>query len=654
MVAERDPFVVAVVGAGLFGLSTVERIIANAPEFIPAPGQEIDIHLIDPYLGRGSFTWPVDQPTQLWMNSHSGRMTMFTDDSSTCRGPVRKGPTLQEWAADAGETLSADVTLDGLVGPVSPYRWASRSLMGKYLVWFLDHVTGSAPENVRIHRHRLEAVRIVSASHEGDDIEWLWLKGETDPIRCDRVILAQGRPPFRLSSEQESQKRELLSRGVGYEPPGPATEKKASRVRPGQSVLLRGMGLTFFDYLQLFTTVRGGTFQRLTDGALRYVPSGLEPRIFAVSRRGVCPRPMRWWPVGKPLTSCATPHFTSSEVFVRLAQRADREEALREARQRMEAEICYFYYHELLTTGGASYEGMWPGFSAEFISAFDGDPEWRDQVLARYVASDDRLDLPRLVDPLDGQLFPDLASLQSWTRRHIASATNQVLSMKNAGDLAMRSALSCMYEAIFRAAGEDSSERSVEFFGLAAQWVRSVVSTLTGGAPWPRQLELQALSRSGIVTFLGRGASMSLDQGADSVRWASGSVPASVEVDHVVEARQASAPVVLTTDAVLLEMSRRAGGGSGRAAGAAVGQTRREQRLDVAPNGNLLRAGAKESPTVYVVGFDTSVPVHTPGLPRADTDSDIFHMTDRVARHVLASVRQPQTVREHTGSEERR
>ncbi|WP_159027597.1 MULTISPECIES: FAD/NAD(P)-binding protein [unclassified Streptomyces] len=650
MDTEQDPFVVAIVGAGLFGLSTLERIIANTPEFNPASAREIRIHLVDPYLGRGSRTWPVDQPAQLWMNSHSGRMTLFTDDSSTCRGPVRKGPTLQEWAADAGETLSVDVTLDGLVGPVSPYRWASRALMGKYLVWFLDHVEGSAPENIRIHRHRREAIRVVSASHEDRDFEWLWLKGEADPIRCDRVILAQGRPPFRLSGDQESQRRTFRSCGVGYEPPGPATEEKAARVRPGESVLLRGMGLTFFDYLQLFTTVRGGTFHRLADGALRYEPSGLEPRIFAVSRRGVCPRPLRWWPVGKALTSCAAPLFTSSELFVRLAQRSDREEALREARQRMEAEVCHFYYHELLTTGEAASEGTWPRFRAQFASAFAGSPEWREQILAEYVASEDRLDLPRLVDPLDGQLFPDLASLQAWMRRHIASATNQVLSKKNAGDLAMRSALSCMYEAVFRSAGEDPSDRSVEFFGEIAQWVRDVVGTLTGGAPWPRQLELQALSRSGVVTFLGRGASMSVDQEAGSVRWASGSAPASVEVDHVVESRQASAPLRLTTDTVLQEMSRRAGGGSGRSAGTAVGQTRREQRLNVAESGNLLRGDAGASRTVYVVGFDTSVPVHTPGLPRAGTDSDIFHMTDRVARHVLASM--PRAERELTGSEE--
>ncbi|MDT0471070.1 hypothetical protein RM863_02815 [Streptomyces sp. DSM 41014] len=322
----------------------------------------------------------------------------------------------------------------------------------------------------------------------------------------------------------------------------------------------------------------------------------------------------------------------------------------------MEEEVCYFYYHELLAAREALVEGVLPRFREEFTGTFAADSDWRDQVLVKYVAAEDRLNVPRLVDPLDGQLFPDLPSLQSWMRRHIASATNQVLAKSSAADLAMRSALSCMYEAIHRAAAMDSSERSAEFFGAAAQWVRTVVSTLTGGAPWPRQLELQALSRSGVVTFLGRGASMSADGESGSVQWASGSAPASVEVAHVFEARQASAPLQLTTDPVLREVSRRTAHGFNQASGTALLQKRRSQLVDVAPTGNLLGAddgvGASASRTVYVVGTDTSVPVLTPGLPRAGTDSDVFHMTDRVARHVLASV--ARTARKPAHPEEQR
>jgi hypothetical protein len=51
-------------------------------------------------------------------------------------------------------------------------------------------------------------------------------------------------------------------------------------------VILRGLGLCFFDYMALLTSGRGGEFHR-HDGKLTYEPSGDEPLIFAGSRRGV-------------------------------------------------------------------------------------------------------------------------------------------------------------------------------------------------------------------------------------------------------------------------------------------------------------------------------------------------------------------------------
>lgn len=59
-----------------------------------------------------------------------------------------------------------------------------------------------------------------------------------------------------------------------------------SAVKPGERVLLRGLGLNFFDYQALFTHGRGGVFTRV-DGRLVYRPSGREPRLYAGSRRGV-------------------------------------------------------------------------------------------------------------------------------------------------------------------------------------------------------------------------------------------------------------------------------------------------------------------------------------------------------------------------------
>src|SRR5207302_3688572 len=58
------------------------------------------------------------------------------------------------------------------------------------------------------------------------------------------------------------------------------------QVWPGRQVLIRGLGLCFFDYMSLFTEGRGGKFVEKGDG-LAYLPSGVEPRIVCGSRRGL-------------------------------------------------------------------------------------------------------------------------------------------------------------------------------------------------------------------------------------------------------------------------------------------------------------------------------------------------------------------------------
>ncbi|MGO4427532.1 FAD-binding protein, partial [Streptomyces sp. MCAF7] len=52
-------------------------------------------------------------------------------------------------------------------------------------------------------------------------------------------------------------------------------------------VLLRGLGLNFFDHMALLTVGRGGSFAPSDGGKLVYRPSGREPRLYAGSRRGI-------------------------------------------------------------------------------------------------------------------------------------------------------------------------------------------------------------------------------------------------------------------------------------------------------------------------------------------------------------------------------
>ncbi|MFF3335159.1 FAD/NAD(P)-binding protein [Streptomyces sp. NPDC002888] len=631
------PFVVAVIGAGLYGLSTLERLVVNIPEYFPDQEREVHIHLIDPCLERGSRTWPVDQPAELWMNSHAGLMTLFTDDSSSCEGPVRKGPTLQEWAIASGEVLSVDETLDRLVDAHSPYRWASRSVMGKYMGWFLEHVVQNAPNNVRIHRHKSLAVEIALASPSQSGAEAVRLADEPQPLICHRVVLAQGRPPMELAAGQEDLRRALSSYRGSYEPPGHAALSKTSHIKPGERVLLRGLGLTFFDYLQLLTTVRGGTFHRAANGSLRYEPSGDEPSIFATSRTGVLAHPARWWPMTGNMVKCPVPRFTSSRIFAELARSTDTAGALRKATARMTSELQYFYYCELLAADPERSSHVLERFQQTYPTLEPGTSA-QEELIATIIPEDERLDFSRLLDPLQGQNFHDLDSLQSWMRRYIAQITNRTLSKEHSRDLALRIGLSYLTTSLMTAARSHGPRANTDFYQATRDWVWARMAILTGGAPWPRQLELQALSRAGVVTFLGKGSRIVNDTETRTVKYRSETVPVTINVDHVIEARHSMPSVTRTSDELIKQLQRR-GEVSWREFGrTSPGHEPGPQRVTVTRHGSLITADRGVSRTMYAVGADTSNPILTPGLPRAGTDSDVFHLTDRVARHVLQSL----------------
>ncbi len=87
---------VAIIGAGPTGLAVLERLLANAAEREIA--SELHVHLIDPFPSGAGRIWRQDQSALLWMNSMAEDVTMFTDATVTCEGPIVPGPSLDVWA----------------------------------------------------------------------------------------------------------------------------------------------------------------------------------------------------------------------------------------------------------------------------------------------------------------------------------------------------------------------------------------------------------------------------------------------------------------------------------------------------------------------------------------------------------------------------
>ncbi|SEQ98077.1 FAD/NAD(P)-binding protein [Actinokineospora terrae] len=261
---------VCVIGAGPRGLSVVERLCANAV-------QPVVVHVVDPHVGSGGRVWSTSQPASLLMNTIACQVSMFTDATVDCGGPIRPGPSLYEWAV-SGQAPADEAAL------LTPNSYPTRAFYGHYLDWFLDHVRQSAPPYVEVRLHRLTAVAVDDFP---DGSQCVTLSDGTALTDLSSVVLAQGHVDMPLGAVEARLSDFADARGLGYVPPGNPSEVDLSAIMPGEVVAVRGMGLAFFDYLALLTGDRGGQFKERADGSLAYVPSGREPVIVTGSRRGV-------------------------------------------------------------------------------------------------------------------------------------------------------------------------------------------------------------------------------------------------------------------------------------------------------------------------------------------------------------------------------
>ncbi|MEE1750697.1 FAD/NAD(P)-binding protein [Streptomyces sp. JV184] len=635
--SDKSDYVIAIVGVGPYGLSVFERICANLLEC--SAGRKVQVHLIDPYLGHGGKVWRGDQSDQLWMNSLAGSVSLFVDESLECAGPVRSGPTLSQWAINNGRPLSVDRGLDELVGASSGYRWASRSLMGDYMRWFLDFVTESAPESVQVHRHERQVVDIRSVPESPAVLDEVWLEGESLPIQCHRVILAQGNPQPLLTDEQSRLVDLLPLEGGTYTPPGPATSSSVAAIGPGEPTLVRGMGLTFFDYLQLLTKERGGVFHHGAGGRIHYEPSGTEPYLFVTSGRGVPYRPVIW-PLGKSrFSKCTIPRHVSSERIRDFSRNPKDADELEVFRRMILGDLEYAYYAELISSNPGICSIPWDRFSRLFLDAAPGSPLRGELVRDVIADKEDQLDLESMRDPLKGISFESVLDLQKWMRRYIAHGTNQMLSVNFGGYQALLTVAHRFYSEFARLSNSEQEMKNLDFFRGVQGWLRSILQFLNGGAPWPRQKELIALSRSGVVTFLG--AKASLEQSSQGqIECTSATLPhTSIDITHVIDARIAQASVSHSSDVLRGKLYGR--GEMSALARHSRAQTSKSpgvEAIRVTNFGEVIHADGSVSRTRFVIGVATSYRIVTPGLPTAHTNSDFLLMTDRVARRLLDSL----------------
>ncbi|MGI5370292.1 FAD/NAD(P)-binding protein [Streptomyces iakyrus] len=526
---------VALVGAGPRGTSVLERLCASAPELLP-PGVLLTVHVIDPDPPGPGRVWRTAQSPELLMNTVACQVTLFTDDSVDCSGPIRPGPSLHEWA-------------DGALGPD---EYPTRADYGRYLEWVFAEVVRQAPPAVRVETHRARAVRLDDTP---GDRQALTLDDGRILTGLSAVVLAQGHLPRTAGPELLRHAAHAARHGLRHVPPANPADVDLSSIPPGEPVLLRGLGLNFFDHTALLTTGRGGRFVR-DAGGLRYLPSGREPRLFAGSRRGV-PYQARGdnakGPYGRHVPLVLTP-----EVIAGFRKRADSGEApdfLAEIWPLVAKEVETVYYAALIRRGSADRAGREREFVDRFLAVPHGDPREAPLLEEFGVPDGDRWCWERISRPYAGRDVAHPGRWRDWLLAHLREDAAQAALGNVHGPL--KAALDVLRDL------RNELRLIVDHGGLAGasrrdhldRWYTPLNAFLSIGPPRRRIEELVALMEAGVVEVLGPRLRVTEEDGA----WAAHSpdVPGpAVVVRTLIEARLPEPDLRHTADALLAGLLR--------------------------------------------------------------------------------------------------
>lgn len=289
----------AIVGMGPRGISVVERIAA---ELRAHPRGPLTLHLIDDSeIGAGRI-WDTAQTRTLCMNTLAGAVTLFTEPESTVAAPVFEGPIQYEWirllrGEREGITASKLATFDTYppdpqitvdfadeITHARPESHPSRAFYGAYLRWCHEVALRRLPAEVTVITHHARVVDV----QESDDCDVLMLS-DASKISAHATVLALGWQTPGLNNEEQQ-----LAAAVDKHPelnwirPGNPVEQTVDQIPEEGTVLVRGLGMGFFDLMALLTLDRGGRFieDPETRSGLRYEASGREPHLVVSSYRG--------------------------------------------------------------------------------------------------------------------------------------------------------------------------------------------------------------------------------------------------------------------------------------------------------------------------------------------------------------------------------
>ncbi len=619
---------IAIVGAGPRGAGILERLAASAPELHPGG---LDVHLVDPFPAGAGRIWRHEQSPLLAMNSMAADVTMYTDESVICEGPLRPGPSFWDWAQDLREfgdpdTLGPELAAELRATTASTFP--SRRLQSKYLGRVLRDVIAGLPPGMRAHVHRTRATGLT----EDGPTQLLHLEDEP-PLRVDTVVLASGHLDATPTADERALGTRAAELGLRYLPPEQTTDSDLSVIAAGETVIARGMGLAFIDLMVLLFEGRGGRFEPDGDD-LRYVASGAEPRLVVGSPRGAPYHSKTHYALraGRP----PLPRFFGPDVVDALIDSPEPVELRAQAWPSMAKEIAWGWYHELFVGHPTRVRMPWPEFAPRYAELDWDSPEMTALLADAVPDAADRIDFAALDRPLDGLRADSLDALQPLVRGRIAEDLRQHVDDRHTPHLGAFVAMLSVFGESTRLAGSGALSARSRAFDLA--WWQGFFNAVASGPPGFRVRELLALSRAGFIAFLGAGMWVDVADG----RFRAGSttldgVPP-VTATVLVDARLPDPSAARTVDPLLAGLVRDGGVCEEVLVDAEGTVLRNTGLIKVRPaDGAVVDASGAVHPRRFAVGPHTTVKV-AGAFTRPGMNAQSLRYNDAIARAVLRSL----------------
>ncbi|MET7277708.1 FAD/NAD(P)-binding protein [Kribbella sp. NPDC005582] len=605
----RRPTVVFV-GGGPRTVGLLERFAANAGELLG--DGPVEIHVVDPFPAGGGRIWRREQSRLLWMNSMTSDVTIFTDESVDCEGPITPGPDLATWVAGAGATI---LERAGIEQP-GPMDFPPRLVQAEYLSWVWERVVRDLPATVTTHLERAVELtpdqRVILASgHE---------------IQADLVVLALGYLDRLPTASEEAWAARARAAGLTYIPPGYTADVDLGGLQPRERVIVRGFGQAFIDLMVLLTEARGGWYDD-NEGALTYHPSGAEPILYVGSRRGVPYHAKLGYTVAgsKPVP---TRYLTKAALDALGNGVLDFDTQLQPL---IDKELAFAHYQQLFTAHPERTRWEWAAFEKVLDRSLPDAPEFVAAVADAVPDPLDRFVRSEVDRPLRGRFFDDWFSFEEFLTELIENDLRRRANPEYSADLAVFNALLSIYSVLSVAITEGRLSDEDRVRRVETEW-HGFFSFVASGPPPRRLEELLALHRAGIVRFAGPDLEVAIDNDHFVAR--SPAVPGTIQARAFVEARLPRPDVLAATDPLLRGLLA-----DGTLAAdelfAADGTSLGGGQLKADAQSRAIRADGSVHPRLFLLGPSVSGSAGSSGFSRPHFNGPGFRQNDAVARNLL-------------------